>query len=383
LAASPLPCRKPFASFLDREFAVAIDVHPWSDKAALAEESVPRGRMHLVALAAVTGIAFYLCYRIAEPFLPGLVWAVTLAILGDPAHRWLTRRVGSRDWAAGISVTVVVLAVVLPGLLVAAQLVREAPATGTKVQEHVGDGRWREVVARVPYSDQIMPWLEANVKPEEVAQTVAARITNEAGQLLTGSMWAGLQALVALFVLYFCFRDRGRLLAGVRKLVPLPPEETEDLFTKVSDSIHATVYGTVVTGVLQGVTGGLMFWLLGLPAPVLWGVVMAILSILPVLGAFLVWVPAAALLAVNDRWGAALALVIWGVLMAGPVCNAVYAHLAAGRMRLHPAPTLIAFIGGLAVFGVTGMILGPAILSLTFGLIEVWRHRTENDRVAA
>lgn len=130
-----------------------------------------------------------------------------------------------------------------------------------------------------------------------------------------------------------------------------------------------------------------MFWLLGLPAPVLWGAAMAVLSILPVLGAFPVWVPAAAYLVSEGRVGAAAALVAWGLLMAGPVCNALYARLAAGRMRLHPVPTLVAFIGGRAAFGIAGMILGPAILAGTYGLIEVWRRRmvcpSAGDRVMA
>lgn len=120
-----------------------------------------------------------------------------------------------------------------------------------------------------------------------------------------------------------------------------------------------------------------MFWALGVPAPLLWGVVMFVLGVLPIVGAFLVWVPVAVGLVLGDRWGAALVIAVWGVMMAGPINNYVYAFLAGDRLRLHPVPSLLAFIGGLAVFGVTGMVLGPVALAVTLALIDMWRRRAE------
>jgi predicted PurR-regulated permease PerM len=161
----------------------------------------------------------------------------------------------------------------------------------------------------------------------------------------------------------------------LRGLIPLPPGETERLFGRVADSVHATLFGTLVAALAQGVTGGLLFWALGIPAPVLWGTVMFVLGILPLLGAVLVWAPAAALLVANGQYLGAVGLVAWGLLMAGPVGNFIYAKCAGDRMRMHPIAALVAYIGGLAVFGVTGMILGPAVVAITFELIEVWRRR--------
>lgn len=113
----------------------------------------------------------------------------------------------------------------------------------------------------------------------------------------------------------------------------------------------------------------------GLPAPVLWGVVIFVLGVLPFVGAVLVWAPAAVYLATVDRWGAAIALVAWGLLMAGPVGNYLYAYVTGDRMKLHPVPTLLAYVGGLAVFGISGMVLGPCVLAVTVALLEVWRQR--------
>lgn len=105
---------------------------------------------------------------------------------------------------------------------------------------------------------------------------------------------------------------------------------------------------------------------------------MTILGILPFVGEFVVWVPAALYLATEGQWWQAVVLAVWGVVMAGPVCNYVYAVAAGQRLKLHPVPTLLAFIGGLAVFGVAGMILGPCVLAVTLALIDVWRTRSSD-----
>jgi predicted PurR-regulated permease PerM len=342
---------------------------------ASKRERVSRRNMHLVALAGATLVGLYFCYRVVEPFLPALAWAVALAVISHPAHAWIRKYIRNDSWAAAVSTTLVVLVILVPSLLAGAQLIREAGQAGQLLKEQAENGKLRELALRLPYGDEFVPWVEANYNLDAIARELATFIARDGNRLLQGSVWAALQALVTVFVLFYCFRDRDRLLRGVRALIPFPAAETEETFRRVDDSIHATVYATIVCSLLQGVTGGLLFWALGLPAPVLWGVVMFILGVIPMVGAFLVWVPAAALLVSQDRYWAAAILVAWGLLMAGPILNYLYAHLAGGRMRMHPVPALIAFIGGLAVFGVTGMILGPVIVVLTMELIDAWRRR--------
>ena len=338
-------------------------------------ERVSRRNMHLVALAGVTLVGLYFCYRIVEPFLPALAWAIALAVVSYPAHTWIRKYLRSDSWSAAVSTTIVILVILIPSLIAGAQLLREAGQAGQLIKEQAENGKLRELALRFPYGEDIVPWVEANYNFDSVSRELAGFITRDADRLLNGSIWAALQALVTVFVLFFCFRDRDRLLRGARALIPFPPAETEEMFRRVDDSIHATVFGTIICSFLQGATGGLLFWALGLPAPVLWGVVMFILGVIPILGAFLVWVPAAALLISQDRYAAAAILITWGLLMGGPITSYLYAYLAGGRMRMHPVPALIAFIGGLAVFGVTGMILGPVVVVLTMELIEAWRRR--------
>jgi predicted PurR-regulated permease PerM len=346
-----------------------------SDRLNLADERVSKGGMHLVALAGITLIVGYLCYRLLVPFLPALAWALALAVISFPMHNWIRRRLKNETLAAAVSVLLVILIIVIPSIIVVAEMAREAASAGQLIRQHVEDGRLREAALRMPYGEQVVPWVEQNVDLRKVAEEMTMFVSRDTALVLRGSIWATLEVLVSVFVLFYCFRDRDRLLRGLRAIVPLPYAETEEAFRRVADSIHATIFGTVVVSVVQGITGGLLFWAVGLPAPVFWGVVMFVLGVLPMVGAVLVWAPATVLLLAEGQYPQAGAVLVWGLLMSGPVGNYMYAYLTGGRMRMHPVPALVAYLGGLAVFGVTGMILGPAVLAVAYELLEVWRRR--------
>ncbi len=334
----------------------------------------------VAALAALTVIGVYLCYRLAAPFLPALAWAVALAIIALPLHRRVSRVVPNPNWAAGLSTTAVVLLIGVPVALVFAQLASETKRATEQVRDQAS--AWHKYAARIPYVGDEIARLDTAEVEGQVRDNLSGLVGRSFG-VVEGLAGGVFQALAAVFVLFFCLRDRHHLLDEVRKLMPLAPAAADRVIGRAEDAVHATVYGTLVAAVVQGVTGGLLFWAVGLPAPVLWGVVMVVLGVLPFVGAFLVWVPAAVYLASVERWGAVAAVVAWGLVMAGPVCNYLYAAAAGDRMRMHPVPTLLAFVGGLAVFGVSGMILGPCVLAVTAALLGVWRHRAADGTPVA
>jgi predicted PurR-regulated permease PerM len=229
---------------------------------------------------------------------------------------------------------------------------------------------------KTPGLDRVAAWAErANVDIDRAAHGVAASYTRDANGIVAGSITGIIQVVVALFILYHLFKDQGAMLGSVRAILPMTRDESDRVFTRVADSVHANLYATLVTSLIDAIGGGLMFWLLGLPSPVLWGAVMFILSILPIVGTFIVWMPAAVYLAVIGEWPQGLAMVAWGVAGWVVVDNYVYVWLAGPRMRLHQVPALLAFLGGLAIFGASGMIIGPAVLAVTVALLEVWHRR--------
>ena len=365
----------------------------------------------VAALAALTVVGVVLCVLLVAPFLAGVTWGLALTVVALPLHRWIVRRVRNANVAAGLSTTLIALVIGLPLAWVTVQLADETRKAATTLearttekveaagqeasdkakseakteQEAAQDAEnaraetrregWKQYAAQIPYVGPQLAQLNAADVEARTREGLDKLLGSSFG-VVKGGADAVLQTLVAVFLLFFALRDHRSLLDQARGFVPLAPAVADRVFTRASDAIHATIYGTFVTAAVQGITGGLVFWAVGLPAPVLWAVVMTVLGILPFVGAFLVWVPAAVYLASQGQWWQAGVVVVWGLVMAGPVCNYLYAVLAGDRMKMHPVPVLLTFIGGLAVFGVSGMILGPCVLAVTLALIDVWRHRT-------
>jgi predicted PurR-regulated permease PerM len=151
--------------------------------------------------------------------------------------------------------------------------------------------------------------------------------------------------------------------------------EFDRTLIRVRNAVHATVFGTLAVAVVQGVLGGLMFWVLGLPSPLLWGAVMMLLGILPLLGTFVVWLPAAAILISQGSWGKGLALAVWGLLVVSLIDNLLYPMLVGKELHLHTLAIFFAIVGGAVLFGASGIILGPVTLAVTAALLDIWQRR--------
>lgn len=338
-------------------------------------------RLRPFALAALTLGLIALCVVLAVPFLPAITWGIALAVIAWPLHAWVLRRlIGSPTWAAALTTLVVILAVLGPGVFVVRQVGLEAAAAAQRVGG--GANPLRERLANTPGMGDLIAWADrsgVNIDAE-VRKGVQSYLGNPAA-LAQGSLTALLQAVLAAFILFYMLRDRRELLGAVRRMLPLRRPEAERVFTDAAGSVYANLYANLLTSLIDALTGGLLFWALGLPSPVTWAVVMFVLSMLPVAGIFLVWVPAAAYLAVAGNWGGTLALVAWGVGSSILVDTLLYTRLAGDRMRLHPVPALIAFVGGIVVFGASGMVLGPAIVAVTVAVLDVWHYRAIGEEV--
>jgi len=342
-------------------------------------ERATSDRYRLWALALLTFILVALCIWLTIPFLPAVTWGVALAIIAWPMHRWLSSRISYPNVAAAASTLVVVIGILGPGIWVGYRLASEARNAAQSVQTDAnGHTPVRDTLVQVPGIRQVVAWMEQlNVDVETEARTLIRSYTQNITDLAQGSVNAAIQFLLAVFILFFIFKERQFFLTSIRELLPMAPAESDHVFRRFEDSVHANVYATLITSVIDATGGGLMFWLLGLPAPFIWAAVMFVLSLLPIVGAGLVWGPAVIYLALVGQWLGAVGLLAWGLLSFFIVDNILYVRLAGKRMRMHPVPALIAFLGGLALFGVSGMILGPAILAVTIAVLDVWRERVK------
>lgn len=341
-----------------------------------------RERALAIALLATTAVAIYVCYRIALPFLPALAWALALAVLADPLHERVARRIRHPGAAAAAAVGVVAIVVVAPVLFVSQHLVREAVAGIETLREEIASGRLRDAIEANRWLAPVWSWTEGQFGGQEQAGKAFTEGGARVVKFINGSVWAVIELLVAFLALYYFFRDREPALRAVRNLLPLSPDESNYVFERIRLTLRATVLGTLIVAVIQGVLGGLMFWWLGLPAPLLWGLVMALLAVLPLFGASIIWAPAALFLALQGNWGQALILAAWGGIVVALIDNLIYPMLVGKDLHLHTLPVFIAIVGGLVVFGVSGLILGPLVLAVTLAILDIWHGRTESGGAA-
>ena len=339
-----------------------------------------RERATTLVLAAATVLAFYVCYRLALPFLPAITWALALAVVTQPLHGRILKLTGRPNLAAALSVLVVAALIVAPAVLLARQLVGEAGRGLEALKAQTEQGRWQAALEANPALARALDVAAPGADVRGATERVVGAASSYLSSFVGGSLWALAQLLITFFTLFYLFRDRRLFLKGVRSLLPLSQSETDRLFARVADTIYATFYGTFAVSLVQGLLGGLMFWWLGLPSPLMWGVVMFLLSLVPVLGAPVVWGPAALFLAATGNWGKALILTVWGLVVIGSIDNLLFPVLVGDRVRMHALLVFFSVIGGLLLFGAAGLVLGPVAVVITTLLVEVWRMRLSEDR---
>jgi predicted PurR-regulated permease PerM len=333
-------------------------------------------QFRLVAFALVTTGLVVLSIALAVPFLPALTWGVALAIIAWPMQRWLARFIENPPLRAGLTTTIVVALILIPGLFVAYHLARETAAAAEKAQHDGVSGGIRAFLERVPGGAGALAWVDRlGIDVEGESRRLVQGYTANIADLTRGSIAAVIQFLLTIFILYNVLLERREFLHGLRDLLPMTRAETDRVVAYAADSVKANLYANLLTSVIDTVGSGLLFFWFGLPSPILWSSVMFVLSVLPIAGAALVWFPTAVYLALSNRLAPAAALLTWGCVSFILVDNLLYARVSGRGMRLNQVVALVSILGGIALFGISGLILGPAIIAVTLGVLEVWKER--------
>ena len=334
-----------------------------------------RERVLLIVLALVTAAVCILGFRLLEPFVPAITWAGVLAVMAHPMHEALLRRLRKPWLAASIAVLAVTVALALPAAFVVRQIAVEALDSADAFGKLLDSDRWKATLERFPRLAPLRTWLDEQMDVRGEFARASEAVAKGVRGFLARTPQFVVGIFITLFLLFYALRDGRRLLATLRGFVPLAPPETDKVLARVRHAIRAVVYGTLTVAAVQGILGGIMFWWLGLPAPLLWGTVMALVAILPVLGAAIVWAPVALYLALDGDWQRAALLAAWGAIVVSMIDNVLYPILVKSEIRLHTVPVFIAVLGGIIVFGVTGVVLGPLVLVVALTLLDIWRIR--------
>jgi predicted PurR-regulated permease PerM len=331
-----------------------------------------------VALMAALLAGLYLCWRIVLPFLDVLLWAGVLVVVFQPVHRRLLLRIAHPGWTATASTLLVIVTILGPVTLITLAVVDELRDVVSQLETNA---------LRVDFNSPVIgPWLRwidqyVDIERYQDAAFIRERLEGWTGVLANstigvvgGAVSVVVQMLLVVFTMFYLFRDGDAIRRAAYDVLPLERSQMRDVVARTGEVIGATVYGVIVIALIQGVLGALIFWALGLPSALLWGVVMFFLSMIPMAGAFLVWAPAAIFLAVTGAWTRAIILVVWGVLVVGTIDNFLSPRLVGQRTRLHELLVFFSVLGGLEVFGVLGLVLGPVVVAITLALIEMVRQ---------
>ncbi len=331
-----------------------------------------------VALIAVTVIALYLCWLMLKPFVSVLGWATVLVICFYPLHKRLESRIRKSSLSALVSCVLVILTILVPVSLLTIAVFRELAGALQNLQAAIA----YVLDPNSPVTGRMLSWLGQYIdinelgSQENLLDQIKARSGAIAGQtlgFLGGVAGVIVQMFFVIFTMYYLFRDGDKIFAAVRDALPLEQERATAIMARTQEVIGASVYGVFIIAIIQGTLGGLAFWTLGLPSAIVWGVAMIFLSMIPMLGAFLVWVPAAIYLAVTGHPVKAILLAVWGTLVIGMIDNFLRPRLVGSRTRLHELLIFFAVLGGLQVFGVLGIVLGPVVLAITMALVDIFR----------
>ncbi len=316
--------------------------------------------------------------RLLSPYLVAIAVAVILALLLRHPLNWLLRL----GVARGAATALVVVALMVLG---AVFLILFGILLTSELEEGVRTIRseWPKLLA---WAQQRLPWMQALVEQYELEQRISDLLGNAASQILSlsqaalSSVAAGiLRAVVVAFVVIYLLLDGAKLVERLYRLLPLDRTQTDQLMRRAAQTLDATVLGTLFIGVLEGTFGGLLFVLFGLPSATLWGLIMVLVSVLPLLGINAVIVPAGVVVIIMGDVGRGVGLIVVGMTGAVVSQNLLRPKLVGDRSGLHPALVLVATLGGLAWLGLVGFVIGPMLATLAMIAWEQFASRHGED----
>ena len=335
-------------------------------------------RARWIAAVAATAIALYLCWLMLKPFVVVLEWAAVLVIVFYPVHKRLRERIARPGLSALVSCVLVVVIVLIPLTFIIATLAHELAGSARTLPQQLGS----LLSTHSPRTAQVVQWLQDRglVQSDQSQEFLTDQARNALRSLLGQSIGLVgnvlstiIKAFFVVFTMYYLFKDGDKIVGALPDILPLKKEQSEAILARTSQVISASVYGVVAIAAIQGVLGGIAFWILGVPSPTLWAVILAFVCMIPIAGSFLVWIPVALFLGLSGHWTKALLMVLWGALVISTVDNFLRPKLMRQRTKLHELFVFFSVLGGISVFGLLGIVLGPVVLAITIGLLNTFR----------
>jgi predicted PurR-regulated permease PerM len=316
----------------------------------------------------------YLVFLVVSPFLVPLGWAGVLAVSLQPLFRRLASRLG-RSRAAGLCVLIVLLLLVVPVYVLVGALVSEGAQAVEALQGALSATPPEKVMVLWAWVQSHVPFLA----PDRLAATVGALaerlgslLASGSGRLLGGIAILVLDLALALFALFFFLRDAPGIVGVLRSFLPFHDQQRDQVVRQVEDLVFASVIAGLAVAAVQGLLGGVGFWLVGVRAPAVWGTVMAFMSLVPLVGASLVWAPVALWFLLTGDITRGLVLIGIGGGLVGMADNILRPLLLTGRSSMNGLVTFVALLGGMSAFGLIGLVFGPVVVAVGLALLNAY-----------
>ena len=313
-----------------------------------------------------------------RPFIGVLEWAIVLVVIFYPVHRRLASRIRRPGLSALLSCLLVVVIVLLPLTLLIMAVAEEL----AKVVPNLPGQLSQLLTTQSSLVGRVSEWIQSRFGVdtlrsqefmiEQIRRTsefLLGYFLNLVGNVLGGVV----KALFVVFTMYYLFRDGEKIVSNLPAALPLKREQGEAIIARTKEVVSASVYGVVSIAAIQGLLGGLAFWILGVPSPLLWAVLMGFVCMIPIAGSFMVWLPLSIYLMIGGHWTKAVLLIVWGAFVISTIDNLLRPRLMRNHTRLHELFVFFSVLGGISVFGLLGIVLGPVVLAITLGLLQTFR----------
>ncbi len=348
----------------------------------MSEADLSRERFRKSFLLLLTLGISVLFLAVIRGFLMSVLLAAIFAGMAHPLYTWVLRRLGGRPaWASAATMVILLTVIGLPLIaflsIVAGQALELSEAAGPWIQMQMsGTGELKGALDRITVLEN-HPFLQRLLPKSEILLSRAAEVVSGAGAFLLGSLGGitrgtlsfVLHLFVMLYAMFFFLKDGPALLSRILYYSPLTPEDEERLVSRFVSVARATLKGSLLIGLLQGFLAGMGFLVVGVPGAAFWGAVMVVAAMIPLVGAGLVWVPAVLYLAIAGHVGPAFGLLAWCALVVSTVDNILRPRLVGRDTRISDLLILLSTLGGIALFGVPGVVVGPIVAAL---FVTVW-----------
>ncbi len=338
-------------------------------------------RFYFITLTFLVLVLGYLSYQILKPFLSPIAWAIVLSLVFYPVYAFTLRYIRWRSVASFITLGIILIIILGPFSYLSFLLVKELKY----ISDYVEGGRFETLQSALEHpgakamTDRITSLF--NITEAELNKAVIDGIS-KFGKDLVGRITKGMGDVVTValnfvfmaFAIFFLLKDGSEFLKRIRDYMPFSEEQKDRLTTQIRDIIISTVYGGVVVAIIQGIIGGVAFYILGIPSPVVWGLATSIASFIPLIGAFAVWGPATVYLFLQGAVLKGVALAIVGVFGISLIDNVLKPIIIGGRTKMPILAIFFSVLGGIKLFGLIGLVMGPLVLAIFVSVVEIFRN---------